>query len=140
MNSALEDSELLRRYAEEGDQDAFAELVERRVGLVYSVALRQTHGDSHRAEDATQAVFIDLARKARELAPRPVLAGWLHRSAQFAAAGIIRAEVRRQRREEEAYIMENDSADDTNGSAALDWEKIRPVLDQALSELDDADR
>src|SRR5436189_6158722 len=92
---APEDSELLRRYAREGSEAAFAELVRRRIGLVYSVALRQTRGDRHRAEDATQAVFTDLARKAAALAARPVLAGWLYRSAQFAAAGLVRAEARR---------------------------------------------
>lgn len=37
---ALEDSDLLRRYVEQGAQDAFAELVRRRIGLVYAVALR----------------------------------------------------------------------------------------------------
>src|SRR5215212_8803756 len=98
-----EDSDLLRRYAESSSQDAFAELVRRRIGLVYSVALRQTRGDRHRAEDATQAVFTDLARKARSLAERPVLAGWLFRSAQFAAAGLIRADQRRHVREQEAH-------------------------------------
>src|SRR5688572_15017061 len=102
----VEDSELLRRYAQTGAQDAFAELVRRRVGLVYSVALRRTHGDRHRAEDATQAVFTDLARKAAALSHLPVLAGWLYRSAQFAAAGLVRAEQRRLAREQEAYLME----------------------------------
>src|SRR3954464_13950054 len=97
---AREDSDLLREYAATGSDPAFAELVRRRIGLVYSVALRQTHGDVHRAQDATQAVFTDLARKAEALSRRPVLAGWLYRSAQFAAAGLMRAE-RRQRQWEE---------------------------------------
>jgi len=96
--ASLEDSDLLRRYSAHGSEAAFAELVRRRIGLVYAVALRQTRGDRHRAEDATQAVFTDLARKAAALARRPVLVGWLHRSAQFAAAGLIRAEQRRHAR------------------------------------------
>src|SRR5256885_2316272 len=102
-----EDSDLLREYASTGSEVAFAELVRRRIGLVYSVALRQTRGDVHRAEDATQAVFADLARKAGELSRRPVLAGWFYRSAQFAAAGLMRAERRRQHREQEAQMMED---------------------------------
>jgi RNA polymerase sigma factor (sigma-70 family) len=134
---AVEDSELLRRYAEEGSEAAFAELVRRRVGLVYSVALRQTRGDRHRAEDATQAVFTDLARKARTLAARPILAGWLYRSAQFAAAGLVRAERRRVARELTAHLMQTSDASD---EPEADWERIRPLLDEALNELDERDR
>jgi RNA polymerase sigma factor (sigma-70 family) len=137
LDSTAEDAELLRRYAADGSEAAFAELVRRRIGLVYSVALRQTRGDRHRAEDATQAVFSDLARKARALAERPVLAGWLYRSAQFAAAGLMRAESRRLAREQEAHLMEKDSAPD---APAVDWEKVRPVLDEALNEIDERDR
>jgi len=82
-------------------------------------------------------VFTALARKAGSLARRPVLAGWLYRSAQFAAAGLIRAEQRRQAREEEAHTMEKDLAPD---QPAADWDKVRPVLDQALNEMDESDR
>lgn len=132
-----EDSDLLRRYIETGAQEAFSELVRRRIGLVYSVALRQTGGDRHRAEDATQIVFEDLARKARTLAARPVLAGWLYRSARLAAAELVRAEHRRQRREQQAHTMDpilNENARDE------DWQKVRPVLDEALSEIAETDR
>ncbi|MES2693935.1 MAG: sigma-70 family RNA polymerase sigma factor [Verrucomicrobiota bacterium] len=132
-----EDSELLRRYAEERSETAFAELVQRRIGLVYSVALRQTRGNRHRAEDATQAVFADLARKASTLARRPVLAGWLYRSAQFAAIDLVRADARRQAREQTAHFMQTDLAPT---HSAADWEKVRPVLDQALNEIDETDR
>jgi RNA polymerase sigma factor (sigma-70 family) len=132
----LEDAALLQRYVE-GSNAAFAELVGRRVGLVYSVALRQTHGDAHRAEEATQAVFTDLARKAHTLAQRPVLAGWLYRSAQFAAAGLLRAELRRQRHEREASTMQTILAADT---PEPNWDTIRPVLDEALSNLEERDR
>lgn len=134
---AVEDSELLRRYADEGSETAFAELVRRRIGLVYAVALRHTHGDRHRAEDATQAVFTDLARKAATLARRPVLAGWLYRSAQYAAAGLVRAEQRRQAREQQAHLMEDESAPHRTPA---DWDKVRPVLDEALNEIDERDR
>jgi RNA polymerase sigma factor (sigma-70 family) len=137
MGEPVEDSELLRRYADTGSEAAFAELVRRRIGLVYSVALRQTRGDTHRAEDATQAVFTDLARKAASLAQRPVLAGWLYRSAQFAAAGLIRAEQRRHAREQVAHTMEEILALET---PAPDWDRLRPLLDQALNEMDERDR
>jgi RNA polymerase sigma factor (sigma-70 family) len=132
-----EDVELLRHYVATGAEDAFAELVRRRIGLVYSVALRQTRGDRHRAEDATQAVFADLARKAPTLAQRPVLAGWLYRSAQFAAAGLLRAEQRRQAREQVADTMEKILAP-TNPEP--DWDQVRPILDEALNEIAERDR
>ena len=83
-----DDADLLRRYADEKSEEAFAELVRRRIGLVYSVALRHTH-DAHRAEDVTQAVFKALARKAASLARRPVLVGLAKNAARI--AGGLRA-------------------------------------------------
>src|SRR5712671_2467627 len=104
------DAELLRRYAEEKSEAAFAELVRRRVNLVYSVALRQVGGDAHLAEDVTQRVFADLARQAKQLTGHAVLSGWLYRSAQFAATDVVRAERRRRVREQEAQTMNEMSA------------------------------
>lgn len=132
----LEDAKLLRRYAEHRSQEAFAELVRRRVNLVYSVALRQVGGDVQLAEDVTQRVFTDLARKAASLADHTVLSGWLYRSAQFAASDVVRAERRRRGREQEAYAMN----ETLSANEPVDWETFRPVLDEALSELDAADR
>lgn len=131
----VDDAELLRRYAEEKSEEAFAELVRRRIGLVYSVALRHTH-DAHRAEEVTQAVFNALARKAGWLARRPVLLGWLHRSAHYAASDVVRAERRRQRREQEAYLMQQL---DQEGSEP-DWHQLQPGLDEMLGQLADQDR
>jgi RNA polymerase sigma factor (sigma-70 family) len=131
------DAELLRRYAADRSQDAFAELVRRRVDLVYTVALRQCGGDRHLAEDVTQKVFSDLARKAAELSQRGVLSGWLFRSAQFAASDIVRSERRRRAREQETQAM-NEIAHALESPA--DWEKMRPLLDEALGELGEEDR
>jgi RNA polymerase sigma factor (sigma-70 family) len=133
----IEDAELLRRYAETRSEEAFAELVRRRIGLVYSVALRQTGGDAHRAQDVAQMVFTDLARKASTLAGRPVLLGWLYRSAQYAASQTVRTETRRRHREEEAHIM-----NELHGSPGPtpDWDQLRPRLDQVLDELNERDR
>src|SRR6266566_5795339 len=131
------DAELLRRYADVQSEDAFAELVRRHLDLVYSAALRQVNGDAHLAQDVTQTVFTDLARKAETLSRRPVLTGWLYTSAHFAAAKAVRAEVRRRAREQEAQTMRELLHSPTPD---LDWSKLRPVLDEAMHELKESDR
>ncbi len=129
------DSELLATFARTNSEDAFAELVRRHVNLVYSAALRQVNGDEHLAKDVAQSVFTDLARKAGSLARRETLAGWLYTSAHFAAAKIVRSEIRRRDREE-TFMREP-----TNESApAAEWENLRPLLDAAMHELKAADR
>ena len=85
----------------------------------------------------TQLVFTDLARKAGELARHRVLAGWLFTSTRFAAAKLVRGERRRQAREAEAMIMNEISRDEAE---KMDWERVRPVLDETLAELGEADR
>jgi RNA polymerase sigma factor (sigma-70 family) len=131
------DCDLLRRYAETKSEEAFAELVRRHLDLVYSAALRQVNGDAHLAQDVTQTVFTDLARKAEPLSRRLVLTGWLYTSAHFAAAKAVRAERRRRAREEEAQTMREWLQDPTPD---LDWSKLRPVLDEAMHQLKETDR
>ncbi|MGO8931163.1 MAG: RNA polymerase sigma factor [Limisphaerales bacterium] len=128
------DSELLARFARSRSEDAFAKLVRRHVHLVYSAALRQVGGDEHLAQDVAQTVFSDMARKAPALVPRATLTGWLHTSARFAAAKIVRAEHRRRDREEKFMREPNDAAPET------DWEQLRPVLDEVMHQLQEADR
>src|SRR5476651_1834177 len=121
-----DDAALLRRYSGDRDEGAFAELVQRHLALVYGAALRQLGGATHRAEEVTQSVFTDLARKASSLARRDDLAGWLYTSTHFAAAKLKRAEQRRQTREQEAHTMH----ELLSGSPSeADWERLRPVLD-----------
>lgn len=133
----INDAELLCRYVKDQAEDAFRELVERHLNFVYSAALRQVNGDTHLARDVTQLVFADLARKAGSLTGRRVLAGWLFVSTRYAAAKLVRRERRRQLREQEAFIM-NDQVD--NSDASCDWSQVRPLLDDALSELSEIDR
>ncbi len=135
----MDDTELLRRYAANRVEDDFAELVRRHLNLVYSAALRQLNGDAHLAQDVTQLVFADLARKAATVANHRVLAGWLFTSTRFAAAKAVRGEQRRRAREAEAQLMEELISPD-DPAARLDWARVRPVLDEVLGELGDADR
>ena len=61
--------------------------------------------DSHLAQDVTQGVFAALAKNATQLMDRPVLSGWLHRTAQNIAAQTVRTDVRRRAREQEVAAM-----------------------------------
>lgn len=134
----MDDATLLRRYAQNRSESDFAELVRRHLNLVYSAALRQVNGDRHLAQDVTQVVFTDLARKAGQLSRHRVLAGWLFTSTRFAAAKTVRGERRRQNREQEAQLMQEISSPDS--SPQLDWAQVQPVLDEALGELSERDR
>src|SRR5476651_1512183 len=99
-----DDLDLLRQYARNHSETAFAELVTRHVNLVYSVALRQVR-DEHLAGEITQAVFIIFARKADKLSQHTVLAGWLCRTARYNAANALTIQRRRQHREQEAFMQ-----------------------------------
>ena len=132
-----DDATLLRRYATERAEDAFAELVRRHVDGVYSAALRRVGGDAHLAEDVTQQVFVALARKAAALVGHPVLSAELYRTTRNEAANLVRHERRRKRRELEAGTMEELLAP-TNTRA--DWSRVAPVLDAAIDELNERDR
>src|SRR5204862_3072808 len=100
----LGDNALLKEYVEHGSEEAFATLVARHVNKVYSVALRHT-SNPHQAEEITQAVFVILARKSRQLGKRVILSGWLCRTARLAAVTFVRSEIRRSRREQEAHMQ-----------------------------------
>jgi len=131
------DSELLRRYSEDGSQDAFAAVVQRHFALVYSAALRQVNNDAATAKDVAQAVFCDLARKAQSLARHPLLIGWLYRSTRFAAVDAMRSQRLRRRYEQKAATMNlliAESGEETN------WVDLSPVVDKVLAGISGRDR
>ena len=127
--------QLLAEYARNGSDAAFRELVTRYVDLVYSTALRLVEGDTHRAEDVAQTVFVDLARLARTLSHEVMPGGWLHRHTCFVAANTLRGERRRQFRERQAVEM---NVLQTNSGA--DFSQVAPLLDEAINELGETDR
>jgi RNA polymerase sigma factor (sigma-70 family) len=137
------DAELLATFARTNSEAAFAELVQRHVNLVYSAALRQVNGDEHLAKDVAQMVFTGLARKANSLSRRETLAGWLYTSAHFAAAKMLRGENRRRDREEK-FMREPENSGmgvpPVQSANEIEWEKIRPALDDAMHELKATDR
>jgi RNA polymerase sigma factor (sigma-70 family) len=79
-----DDAELLNRYRDTGDADAFESIVRRHARTVLGVCQRMLH-DSHAAEDAFQATFLQLARKAHTLRSPVVLAAWLYATARRTA-------------------------------------------------------
>ncbi len=131
---SLDDARLLSAYATQRSEEAFATLVQRHLSLVYSSALRQVR-DPHLAEEIAQTVFIILARKAGSLSQETVLAGWLCRTARFAACNALKAGHRRHDREQEAYMnsLLNEPEPDV-------WPQVAPFLDEAVAQLGEADR
>jgi RNA polymerase sigma factor (sigma-70 family) len=130
----LDDIALLKEYAETQSESAFAELVSRYLNLVYSVALRRT-ANSHAAQEISQAVFIILARKAGSLSRHTALSGWLYQTARLTAKNYLRTEMRRQNREQEAFMQSTLTENDPEL-----WRQIAPLLDDAMGRLCPADR
>src|SRR5688572_8031083 len=127
------DSELLRQYAANGCDEAFAALVRRHINLVYSTALRITRSRDL-AHDVTQAVFVILCRKARSLSDKTILTGWLYRTARFASTDALRSMRRREQREQEAIMIQTTPDSDST------WEEVAPLLERAMNHLPEKDR
>src|SRR5262245_27004289 len=88
------DADLLGRFVAARDGEAFALLVRRHGPMVFGVCRRIT-GEWHLAEDAFQATFVVLARKAAVVSPPGAVAGWLHGVAHRVARNARRAASRR---------------------------------------------
>src|SRR6266571_531095 len=118
----MKDAELMSSYVDRGSEAAFAELTHRYADLVYSTALRLVNGNVHRAQDVTQQVFIELARKARRLTKHPAIVGWLYTTTRRMASHSNRFEQRRIFREQEAHAMNELLAESASDST---WERFR---------------
>jgi len=129
-----DDMALVREYAANHSESAFAQLVTRHLNLVHSAALRRV-GNPHLAEEVAQTVFINLARKAGSLGPKTVLSCWLYHATRFAAADALKSQRRRQQREQEAYMQST-----SNEPAPPVWEQIAPLLESAMDALAERDR
>lgn len=122
------DHELLARFVEHRDEAAFREIVERHGPLVLRVC-RRILGERTAAEDAFQATFLVLVRKAAILRHRELLAGWLHgvatRVAQHARADQLR------RRHHEGHRR----APGESGVPEWSAQEFAAVLDEELAPL-----
>ena len=131
---AMDDMALLRDYAANNSETAFAELVSRRMNFVYSSALRQVR-DPLMAGEITQAVFIILAQKAGRISDKTILTGWFFRTTRFAALAQMRAEAKRSLRM--ATVEKEIQMQTEFQSPAADeiWNQMSPLLDEALATL-----
>ncbi|MBL9128496.1 MAG: sigma-70 family RNA polymerase sigma factor, partial [Verrucomicrobiales bacterium] len=125
--------ELWTGFREGRSEAAFGELVRRYTNLVFSVARRRLP-DPDLAKDATQQVFIRLARGCPDLRFDAELVAWLHRTTLHVSIDLWRSETRRRHREQKAFDMSPAS------ESAASWSELAPELDAALDALPDADR
>lgn len=135
LDASASDDELLRKFVVERDDRAFAVLVGRHSGMVMGVCKRVL-GLEHDAEDAFQAVFLVLARKADSLRSGSSLPAWLHKTA-FRVA--LRARTARSRRREEPAEDLSMIADQSL-IASQAWDDIvlaneRSIVDEELNAL-----
>src|SRR5262249_6545289 len=100
---AVSDRELLDRFAQRRDEEAFAALLRRHGPMVLRVCRRILPREAD-AEDAFQAAFLSLARHGRTIRSRSSVAGWLYQVACHAVHKVRIAAVRRSRHEREAPV------------------------------------
>ena len=131
------DSELLADWLIRHRELAFHALVERYAGLVHMAARRTCGGDDSLAAEASQLTFIALARKAGGLSGRASLAGWLHVTAVLQARNLLR---QRKREIRKLQILRTHMENQSQASPAAEWQRIQPVLDEALAALSTKDR
>ena len=121
------DTELLARFTDKRDDDAFAALVRRHGSVVLAVCSRVL-GPSPDAEDAFQATFLALARCAVSIREPAALPAWLHRTA-------LRTAVRARHRGKAIFSLPANVVDPSDPLACVAWQDVRRVLDEELDRL-----
>src|SRR5262245_47628817 len=124
----VSDAQLLEQFTRQGDEAAFTALVERHGPMVLGVC-RRILRHAHDADDAFQATFLLLARKARSLSRPDLLARWLYGVAYRTALKARGVAVRRRQRQRP---LEDVAAHDDDAPV---WRDLRPVLDDAIGGL-----
>jgi RNA polymerase sigma factor (sigma-70 family) len=127
------DAELLERFVGQRDEAAFELLVWRHGGMVLSLCRRILH-DAHEAEDAFQATFLALARKAGSIGRRESLSSWLHKVAYRMALTARAAAAKRTAREQPLFDLPATAPDFDPSRVAAGRELCR-LLDAAVNRL-----
>jgi RNA polymerase sigma factor (sigma-70 family) len=123
------DGQLLHRFALHRDEGAFATLVRRHGRLVWGVCRDILHHE-HDAEDAFQATFLVLARRAAAIRNAESIGGWLHGVAFRIAVRAKQAAAKRRRRERRAAVPEGAAA-----TPDLAWRELQRLLDEEVVRL-----
>lgn len=132
LHQARTDAELLERFRAEGDEQSFSELIRRHGPMVLGVC-RRVLGDYHAAEDAFQACFFVLARRAGAVEPSGALGAWLHGVA-YRTALKARGRMLRRRQIEQHYAqLRQDGPGPRNGEPAD--REVLSAIDEALQSL-----
>src|SRR5262245_43491550 len=127
--SDLTDRQLLERFTASRDEEAFATLVSRHAPLVLGVC-RRILGHAQDAEDAFQAAFLVLARKAGTVGWQESVGNWLYSVAYHLASRLRLQSARRRRHEREAATMQAG-----NAGEGVDWQQLGRVLDDEMHAL-----
>jgi RNA polymerase sigma factor (sigma-70 family) len=124
-----EDAALLERFAAARDETAFTSLLRRHGPLVWGIC-RRVLGEEQAAEDAFQATFLVLVRKAHSVSKKASIRSWLYGVA-------LRVALRARRRESLRRDREQGSPARTGRDACAesDWQDVRPVLDEEIQSL-----
>jgi RNA polymerase sigma factor (sigma-70 family) len=130
-DGGLTDGQLLGEFLRARDEAAFAALVRRHGPMVLGVC-RRVVGDAHAAEDAFQATFLVLARRAQAVRPRDRLGGWLYGVAYRTALKARSALARRRAKEKPVDPILHPAAPPPDS-----WADVGPVLDAELARLPD---
>jgi RNA polymerase sigma factor (sigma-70 family) len=131
MDAGMTDGELLESFVSRGDEAAFQTLLRRHGPMVLGVCRRVLHS-YHDAEDAFQATFLVLVRKASSVKPSNMVANWLHGVAYRTALKARAVLGKRQVREQPLVEVPEPDA----GRQEL-WSDLQAVLDQELCRLPD---
>ena len=124
----MTDGELLARFVRSRDEDAVAALVRRHAPMVWGVCRRLL--DNHDAEDAFQATFLVLVRKAADV-QGPAVANWLYGVARQTAVRVRATAAKRGRREAQAVNMPEPTVPEVRDA------DVRGVVDEELGRLPD---
>lgn len=129
----LTDAQLLTRFAEAREEEAFAALVQRHGPMVLGVCRRMLQ-DSQEAEDAFQATFLVLARRALAIRDREAVASWLYGVASRMAAK-LRCQAGLRREKEKQFFALQPAQTGPDLLSFVIWQELRPVLDEELGRL-----
>ena len=126
---ASSDGDLLERFVGRNDEAAFTALIERHGPMVLGVC-RRALPNLHDAEDACQAAFLVLARKAASVRKKTSIESWLHGVACRVAADLKRGHARRKSRERAV-----DAPAPKDPAAEVTWREVQAILDEELEQL-----